>query len=287
MKIIDGKKISKAILDGVKKEVESLSFTPIFCDVLVGEDPVSKQYVNLKARMAERVGMSFYDASYETDISTEKLVAEIQELNNLKNMCGIIVQLPLPAHIDTKVVLNSISPKLDVDCLGEQSNQSFKAGQSVLIPPTAAACLELLHSTQINLKEKNIVVLGNGELVGKPMVALLRQKDFDPIVLDIQSIDKEAILKKADVIISGIGQGSFIKGEMIQENAIIIDAGTSESSSGIVGDVDFESVKDVAGYASPVPGGVGPVTVAMLFRNVLEVAKSLDDTQDEQKINEQ
>ncbi len=277
MKIIDGRKISKDILEKVKTEVEKLSFTPVFCDVLVGGDPVSKQYVDLKARMAERAGMSFYDAKFPENISTEELVHEIQELNRIKNMCGIIVQLPLPKHLDTKVILDSIDPKLDVDCLGEKTNEEFKNGIGFLIPPTASACLALLDSATVDLTLKKIVVFGNGELVGKPVTVLLKQKGFTPIVLDSKSTDIEVALKNADVIISGIGQGSFIKGEMVQENVIIIDAGTSESGAGIVGDVDFDSVKDRAGCISPVPGGVGPVTVAMLFKNVLAVAKHIQN----------
>ncbi len=278
MEIIDGKKISKEILEGIKKEVENLAFTPIFCDVLVGDDKVSKQYVDLKAHMAERASMSFYDASYEANIATEKLIEEIRELNKIENMCGLIVQLPLPEHIDTKRVVNAIDSKLDVDCLGDQANEEFRAGKNVLIPPTASACLELLHSTQVDLKGKNIVVLGSGDLVGKPVSVLLKQKGLEPTILSSKSEGKEEIIKNADIIISGIGKGSFIKGDMVKEGVIIIDAGTSESGAGIVGDVDFESVKDIAGYVSPVPGGVGPVTVAMLFKNVLEVAKQRSNT---------
>ncbi|MFA4975359.1 MAG: bifunctional 5,10-methylenetetrahydrofolate dehydrogenase/5,10-methenyltetrahydrofolate cyclohydrolase [Candidatus Paceibacterota bacterium] len=280
MNIIDGKKIKEEILDSIKKEIASLSFKPIFCDILIGEDRASVQYVEMKKKNAEAIGIDFHNANFPISISTEDLVKEIEILNKIQNMCGIIVQLPLPKNLDQRKILDAIDTKLDVDCLGTLASDRFYGGNASVCPPTAMACLKLLESLNLDnnsstmlLRTKKIVVLGNGELVGRPVSALLKLKGFNPIVITSESENKKEIMKEADVIISGIGKGKFITKDMIKKGVILIDAGTSESNGGIVGDVDFESVKDEVSFISPVPGGVGPVTIAMLFNNVLNVAK--------------
>ena len=192
-------------------------------------------------------------------------------------MCGIIIQLPLPESIDKKAVLDAIDPLLDVDCLGSVASDKFYNNcnsQTDLAYPTALACMTLLDSLNLNLKGKIIVVLGKGELVGKPVAALLNYRGLNYLAVSSETENKEYLLQQADIVISGMGKGKYITGNMIKTGAVIIDAGTSETGSGMVGDVDLESVKNVAGYVSPVPGGVGPVTVAMLLNNVLTVAKN-------------
>lgn len=285
MQIIDGRKLRGEILAKVKKEIATLSFKPVFCDVLVGDDVVSAQYVQMKARTAETVGIHFHQAVFPASISTEDLIKEIQILNKIPNMCGIIVQLPLPASIDKKAILDSIDPCLDVDCLGAVTSDKFYKSynsETDLGFPTALACLALLDSLNLNLKGKIIVVLGRGELVGKPVAALLDCRGLTYLVINSKTENKEYLLKQADVVISGMGKGKYITGNMIKFGAVLIDAGTSEEGNvspdmktNIVGDVDLESVRNVAGFVSPVPGGVGPVTVAMLLNNVLKVAKNL------------
>ena len=287
--IIDGRKISKEILDEIKKEIGSLSFQPVFCDVLVGDDPVSRQYVNMKKHTAEEIGIHFHEAFFPSNITTENLEKEIEVLNKIPNMCGIIIQLPLPENLNQDKILNAVDSRLDVDCLNAITSEKFYNGDFSLGFPAALACMYLLDSLNLNLEDKKIVVLGRGKLVGKPVSALLKFRGLNPIVITRKTParnaygiavaggeNKEEILKKADIIISGMGKGQYIKGNMIKKGAIIIDAGTSESNSGIVGDVDLESVKDVAGFVSPVPGGVGPMTIAILFRNVLKVAKIIN-----------
>jgi len=274
MQIIDGRKIRNEILEEIKQETDGLSFTPVFCDILVGEDPASVQYVNMKFKTAVSLGIKFHKAFFKEDISTEDLIKEIQVLNKMENMCGIIVQLPLPLHIDTKKVLDAIDSDLDVDSLGEVSSTKFYQGEKVLHLPTASACLYILDSLNIDLNSKNIVVLGQGELVGKPTAFLLKQRGLNVVSLNRESVGKEEIIKDADIIISGIGQASYLKGDMLKPGVTLIDAGTSESNNSISGDVDLSSVKNVASVISPVPGGVGPVTIAMLFKNVLQVAKN-------------
>lgn len=287
MQIIDGRKIRDEILAKIKSEVATLPFKPIFCDVLVGEDPASIQYVQIKERAAEAVGISFYKANFSKSITTDNLIGEINVLNNIKNMCGIIVQLPLPEHIDKHKVLDSIDSRLDADCLGKVTSEEFYNNfdsKNILGFPAALSCMTILDSINLDLRNKKIIVLGQGMLVGKPVTALLHFRNLSPEIITNETPNKEEIIKQADVIISGMGKGKYITGNMIKEGAILIDAGTSESlgrsptgepEGGIVGDVDLESVKDIASYVSPVPGGVGPVTVAMLLNNVLTVAKNL------------
>jgi hypothetical protein len=174
--------------------------------------------------------------------------------------------------------LDSIDPKLDVDCLGEERSEKFYAsygGENDLGFPTAVSCMALLDSVNLDLAGKNIVVLGQGALVGKPVTALLKFRGLNPIIITRKTENQELLLKEADVIISGIGNGKYLTGDKVKKGVVLIDAGTSESKGGIVGDVDLESVKDVASYVSPVPGGVGPVTVAVLLKNVLIVAKNI------------
>ena len=192
-------------------------------------------------------------------------------------MCGIIVQLPLPKILDSRKILDAIDPNLDVDCLGAVASNKFYRGLSNggISFPTALACMALLDSLNLDLKVKSIVVLGQGDLVGKPVTALLHFRGLHPTVITRKTEDKEKLIKQADVIISGIGHGKYITGDMVKSGVVIIDAGTSESNGGISGDVDLESVRSVASYVSPVPGGVGPVTVAMLLQNVLTVAQKL------------
>lgn len=282
MQIIDGKKLRNEILENIKAEVAKLPFQPIFCDVLVGDDPASAQYMRMKYKTAESVGMGVYNAVFAKDISTDNLIKEIEKINLIENMCGIIVQLPLLEHLDKRKILDSIDPMKDVDCLGAKASEKFYAGDESLGYPTALSCMALLDSTGHDLKGKKIVVLGHGELVGRPTEALLKFRNLNPVVVTRNTENKEEIIKNADIIISGIGNGKFITGDKIKNGVMLIDAGTSESlersstgelNAGIVGDVDLESVKDVASFVSPVPGGVGPVTVAMLLNNVLKVAK--------------
>lgn len=273
MTIIDGKKIREKILTDVKERVAKLPFAPVFCDVLVGENEVSAQYVRMKAKTAESVGISFHHASFPETITTEELVEEIKKLNKIENMCGLIVQLPLPLSIDKETVCNAIDANIDVDFLGKDASEKFYNNQMNIGYPTAMACVYMLDSLKMDLSKKKIIMLGQGELVGRPVLHILKTRGLDVTPVTRKTENKDELIASADVIISGIGKGKNIKGDMIKEGAVLIDAGTSESTSGIVGDVDLESVKEKASFVSPVPGGVGPVTVAMLLQNVLIVAE--------------
>jgi methylenetetrahydrofolate dehydrogenase (NADP+)/methenyltetrahydrofolate cyclohydrolase len=272
--IIDGKKLRDEILIKLKKEVANLTFQPVFCDVLVGEDPVSKQYVEMKASFAETIGIHFHHASFPTTITTEDLIKEIKILNKIPNMCGLIVQLPLPASLDQSKVLNSIDPEIDVDCLGEIASEKFFNNQTDIGRPTAVSCMKLLDSVNLDLKNKKILILGQGELVGRPVTALMKFRGLNPDIAVKETTNQAELMKQADVIISGTGHGKLITGDKIKKGVVIIDAGTSKVNGKIIGDVDRESVQGIASFISPVPGGVGPMTVAILLSNVLQVAKS-------------
>jgi methylenetetrahydrofolate dehydrogenase (NADP+) / methenyltetrahydrofolate cyclohydrolase len=273
--IIDGKKIRDGILENIKKDVALLPYVPIFCDVMVGNDPVSAQYVKMKAKTAESVGIKFKSAEFPESITTQELIEQIENLNHVPFMCGIIVQLPLPKHINREEVLNAIKPELDVDCLGKKASEMFYENSNPIGFPTALACMKVIDSIDVDLKGKNIVVLGRGMLVGRPVTHLLSSRGHNVTTIHTQTENPDELIKNADVIISAIGKGKFIKGEMIKEGAIVIDAGTSEEDGGVVSDIDLESVRHIASYVTPAPGGIGPVTVGILLSNVLEVAKKI------------
>lgn len=272
--IIDGRKIKDEMLEKVKKEVLSLPFVPIFCDILVGNGLSSVQYVRMKAKIAESVGIKFRTADFPEGTSTEELMEEIENLNRVPHMCGIIIQLPLPNHIDKRKVLDAINPSLDVDCLGTVNSENFYNNTNKMSYPTALACIKILDSLNIDLSKKKILVLGQGSLVGLPVTYLLKLKGFNVTIANTRTDNPEILIKNSDVIISAIGKAKYIKGSMIKEGAILIDAGTSEDNGAVVGDVDLESVMNITSFVSPTPGGVGPVTVAMLLANVLQVAKN-------------
>jgi len=272
--ILSGRTISDKILKNLKKEVSLLPFQPIFCDVLVGINPISKQYVQMKEKRAESIGIQVYNAEFPDSITTELLINEINSIAIKKNMCGLIIQLPLPEHIDSQKVLDAVPPEIDVDVVGSINSELFYQDTPRYIFPTAGAVMELLEYTQVSLLGKNIVVAGHGFLVGKPVTHLLKQKGFSVTTVTRSTENSKDIFRSADIIISATGQKNLITGDVVKEGVIIIDAGTSELGGAMVGDVDRESVEKKATWLSPVPGGVGPVTVAKLLENVVESSKN-------------
>lgn len=272
---IDGRKIAAETLGACALRVQKLGFAPVFIDVLVGTDPVQLSYVNIKGKMAKRIGIDFRLEQLPEHITTEALIESITALAATPNVCGLIVQLPLPSNIDTVAVLRAIPRSIDVDCISPDQSRGFYQGDQTLVPPTASAILTLLDSLQQDLHEKKIVVVGQGPLVGKPVTFLLHRRGYDVFGADRSTPDLQKLLQTADVIIAGTGRAGLITGESIKPGAIVIDAGTAETDGGIVGDVDTASVEPVASFVSPVPGGVGPVTVSELLANVVTVAESV------------
>ncbi len=275
MQLINGRALRDSILETLKQRVSVLPFQPVFCDVLVGNDPASAQYVRMKAKTAESIGLRVHHAEFPADITTEALIEEVKKINQIPHMAGLIVQLPLPPHIDRTKVLDAIDPRIDVDCLTLGNSERFYRGEIVPVFPTARAVLAALDSLNLSLTDKRIVVIGQGMLVGKPVTYLLRARGCEPQTIVRDTVDPLSITRAADILISATGAAKNITADKVKSGVIIVDAGTSESNGGIVGDVDLESVSEKASYVSPTPGGVGPVTVSMLLDNVVTVAEGM------------
>jgi 5,10-methylene-tetrahydrofolate dehydrogenase/methenyl tetrahydrofolate cyclohydrolase len=269
MKIIDGRKIRDEILAGLKPRIDALTFAPIFCDVVVGDDPASLQYVRMKEEVAKNLGIQIEQGIFPKDISTEDLITEVKRIADIPYMAGLIIQLPLPSHIDRDAVLSAVPLAIDVDVTGKEASDLFYANTPRFIFPTALAVLAALDSLSIETAQKKVVMVGQGMLVGKPVTHLLRMRGMDVATVTKNTENSEQIYKTADIVISAVGIPNLIKGEHLKQGVIVVDAGTSELEGGIVGDVDRASVEDVAFAISPVPGGVGPVTVAMLMQNIV------------------
>jgi len=222
--IIDGRKIADKILSEIKTEILTLPFRPIFCDILVGDDAVSRSYVNIKGKKAMEIGMDFLPMFFPKDASQEKLVAEIQKLNQIPELCGLVVQLPLPEQCDERAVLDAVAQDLDVDCMGRENQQIFYSKQPGLALPTAGAIFEIFKQLQI-AEDKFIAVIGKGDLVGKPVAHLLTQKGYHVATADKKTQDLKAFCLQADVVISATGIPGLITGDMIKPGSIVIDAG--------------------------------------------------------------
>jgi methylenetetrahydrofolate dehydrogenase (NADP+) / methenyltetrahydrofolate cyclohydrolase len=272
--IINGRSLAKGINSHTAQRVKKLKFQPLLVDIVVGDDPASLSYVRIKEKKAREVELAFELHQLPIEATTEEVIARVQEISARKELCGLIIQLPLPAHLDSRAILNQIPSRVDVDLLNSNSSELFYSGQSALVPPTAAAILHILDSLPENWSSKQFVVLGQGELVGKPIAYLLKQRGLKVAVADSSTEDLDGLLRSADCIISGVGKPSLISGAQVKDSVIIIDAGTSEAGGALTGDVDFNSVEPKAKYITPVPGGVGPVTVSMLLANVVQVAEA-------------
>lgn len=270
--IINGKQIADTILSQIKQEVAAMPFQPVFCDVLVGNDSVSASYVKIKGKKAVEAGMKFLPVLLPGDISQKALEAKIRELNLWLGLCGLVVQLPLPQGLAERPVLDTVLPACDVDGMGWRNQELFYSGQAAMVMPTAAAIRAIFETLQIDI-HKQVVVVGQGELVGRPTAFLLKKMGYSVKTADRSVGDIKALCLEADVLVSATGTPNLITGDMVKAGSVVIDAGTSESGGSIVGDVDAASVGPVAGFLTPVPGGVGPVTVAMLLSNVLACAK--------------
>jgi methylenetetrahydrofolate dehydrogenase (NADP+)/methenyltetrahydrofolate cyclohydrolase len=273
MELIDGIKLAGQIYQTFPARLAKLGYPPVLADIIVGEDPVALSYVRIKNRTAKKRGLDFHTEQLLASATLEQIQQAITDIQTRPHVAGLIVQLPLPAQIDQAAALAPLNPDMDVDCIGPKMNHLFYAGQAPWLPPTAGGIWEILLSLPVDFKKSKIAVVGQGELVGKPITYLLRQAGCDVITATQADSDLKEFLKNSDIVISGTGKGGLITGDLLKPGAIVIDAGTSEMNGGIVGDVNLESVSPVASWLSPVPGGVGPVTVAKLLDNVLAAAE--------------
>ncbi len=266
--MVDGKKIRDEIKEELRAKAHGLSLAIIW----VGDDPVSAKYVEKKKKFGEEIGVRVEVFKYSSEIFTSELIEEIKTV--AREHSGLIVQLPLPKQIDSIMALNSIPADKDVDLLSEYSYKAFLEGQSKILPPVAGAVKEIFERSGFkDLRGMHAVVVGRGKLVGRPVAKWLASQGASVELLGRDTGDVEPFIKKADIIIAGAGVPGLIKPEMIKEGSVVVDAATSDVSGKIVGDVDH-GVADKTKLFSPVPGGVGPITVAMLFKNLVILANS-------------
>ena len=291
MKLIDGKKISEKVLDEIKFSVQNRVKNnlkiPHLAAILVGDDGASKTYVNSKIKACEKVGFKSSFFKFDDSISEIELLNQIKKINENDDIDGFIVQLPLPKHINQEVILNKVSPAKDVDGFHPNNYGKMTLGIDTFIPATPAGIIELIERSEIQTEGKKCLVIGRSQIVGRPISILLSQnKSFGNSTVTVahsRSKDLEKLCLDSDIIISAIGIPEFIKGNMIKKGSAIIDVGitrvddlSSPKGYRIVGDVDFKSVSNTVGYITPVPGGVGPMTIAMLLKNTLKACEFSD-----------
>ncbi|MCI9233872.1 MAG: bifunctional 5,10-methylenetetrahydrofolate dehydrogenase/5,10-methenyltetrahydrofolate cyclohydrolase [Bacilli bacterium] len=268
--IIDGKEISKKVKEELSSKVKSCMIKPSLAVIQIGEDPASNAYIRGKAKAANEVGMNFRLFQYAFDTSEREIINKIVELNNDEYIDGIIVQLPLPNGMSTKRIINSIDVSKDVDGLTDKSIARFYNNRKCFVPCTPLAVMELLKEKEIELSGKHVVVVGRSNLVGKPLVQLLLKKDATVTVCHSKTESLKEITKLADILIVAVGKKHLITADMVKDNVTVIDVGITREDGKLYGDVDFEKVEKKASYITPVPGGVGPMTVTMLLKNVIE-----------------
>ena len=275
--IIDGKKIAETLRQKLKKEIieikSSFKSVPGLTVILIGEDPASKIYVKNKEKFSKEIGINSEVIKYPENIEEKEVLSKIIELNKNKKVSGILVQLPLPQHINKQKVIETILPEKDVDGFHPINVGNLSSGYDSKIPCTPLGCFILLKEVEKNLSGKHAVVIGRSNLNGKPMAQLLLKENCTVTITHSKTKDLKSQCNKADIIIAAVGKPKLVKGDWVKKNAIVIDVGINKTTDGIVGDVDFNEVSKVAKAITPVPGGVGPMTIACLLRNTVECFK--------------
>lgn len=288
-KLILGKEVSAEIYGELRKRIEDLKsrgVTPGLAVVLVGDDPASQVYVRKKGEMCEELGMKSLIVRMPAETTQEELLAKVDELNNDPSIHGFLVQLPLPGHIDEDAVINAISPAKDVDCFHPSNVGRMLIGDPDFLPATPAGVQQMIVRSGIDTSGKHVVVVGRSNIVGKPMAAMMVQKgagaDSTVTVVHSRTRNLAEITSTADILIVAIGKPRFVTADMVKEGAVVIDVGTNRvddpthpKGSRLVGDVDFDAVKEKASYITPVPGGVGPMTICMLMANAVRAAEKV------------
>jgi len=273
MKLLKGQKIAQTILENLKKEIEASGLRLRLAVVLVGENSVSRVFIRQKEKIADSLGIDFKLFHFSEDVSFSNLKKEIQEICVDPENSGVVIQLPLPPALrkNDQEILNIIPSEKDPDILSENNLGKFYSDTLRALPPVVAAISYLFDNYNINPEEKNVLLVGTGRLVGFPLAVWLLKKEATVSAINKFTKDISFFTQKADIIISGVGKPGLIKGDMIKEGAVIIDAGASSEKGKTLGDVDIKSVEEKAGCLSPVPGGVGPLTVACLFENLVKL----------------
>ncbi len=274
MTIIDGKKVSSELLKEIKQKIETEKLNPKLAVILVGDNPASHTYVNIKQKRGKEIGINVDVIKYPPSVKQEEIINKIRELNNDKDTNGIIVQLPLPEHLNEEEITNTIKPEKDVDGLTFYNlGRLFAGAKPYFLPCTPAGIMKLLDYYNIPLKGKKAVVIGRSNIVGKPVAMLLLSRHATVTICHSRTINLEEEIKQGDIIVAAVGKPEFIKGEYLKKGVVVIDVGINRIKRGdkniLVGDVEFESARSKAEYITPVPGGVGPMTVAMLMHNTI------------------
>ena len=276
--IIDGKLVSKTLREEIKGDVDAFvaknGKAPGLAVIMVGDNPASAVYVRNKHKACAEVGMTSYQIEYPTETSEDELLAKIDELNSDENVNGILVQLPLPRHINEDKVINRISPAKDVDAFHPENVGRIMIGKYDLLPCTPAGIVELLKYYNVDATGKNCVIIGRSNIVGKPMALLLLERNGTVTVCHSKTKNLSEVTKNADILVVAIGRANFVTADMVKEGAVVIDVGINRGDDGkLYGDVKFDEVEPIASKITPVPGGVGPMTITMLLKNTLTAAK--------------
>ncbi|MBR5540501.1 MAG: bifunctional methylenetetrahydrofolate dehydrogenase/methenyltetrahydrofolate cyclohydrolase FolD [Clostridia bacterium] len=275
-KKIDGKAISAAVRQDLAKEVEQLKAagtTPGLAVIIVGDDPASRVYVNNKKKGCAEIGIYSEEIALPADTTQEELLAHVEALNTREDIDGILCQLPLPSHLDDKAVIAAIAPHKDVDAFHAANVGHIMIGDYSFLPCTPAGVMELLHRSGISVEGKECVVIGRSNIVGKPMAMLLLHENATVTMCHSRTRELKEVCRRADVIVAAVGKAAFVTPDMVKPGAVVIDVGMNRNAEGkLCGDVD-PAVDEVASYLTPVPGGVGPMTIAMLLKNTVTAAR--------------
>lgn len=276
-KILNGKELSARIKENLKAEVLELkkkNINPGLAVIIVGDDPASRVYVNAKKKACAEVGIESFEYALDKDTKEEELIELIQKLNHDDKVSGILVQLPLPKHIDEEKVIFAIDAKKDVDAFHPANVGRLMTGNAVFLPCTPAGVMELIKESGIDISGKECVVVGRSNIVGKPMSMLLLSQNGTVTICHSKTKDLEKVIGRADILVAAVGRPEMIKGSSIKPGAVVIDVGVNRlEDKKLVGDVEFESAKERASAITPVPGGVGPMTIAMLMKNTIKAAQ--------------
>jgi methylenetetrahydrofolate dehydrogenase (NADP+)/methenyltetrahydrofolate cyclohydrolase len=275
--IIDGKKEAALLREEIRKEIleikKKINKSPGLSVILIGEFEPSQIYVKNKEKNSREVGISSEVIKYSKEVKQTEILEKIEELNNNTNVSGILVQLPLPPHISKEKIINAIDPSKDVDGFHPINVGNLSSGYKAIVPCTPLGCLLLIKKVEKNLTSKHAVIIGRSNLNGKPMAQLLLKENCTVSIVHSKTKDLKSECQKADILIVAVGVANLVKGDWVRKDSIIIDVGINKVADKIVGDVDFEQVKDKVKAITPVPGGVGPMTIACLLKNTLECFK--------------
>jgi methylenetetrahydrofolate dehydrogenase (NADP+)/methenyltetrahydrofolate cyclohydrolase len=264
--LVDGKKIAKNIEQKMKEYIENNNLKKRLAIFYVGDNPVIDQFVKIKQNFGKRIGVDVAVFKYEDSIGEDYLVNEISDKS--KDFDGVVVQLPLPSHIDRYKIINSVDLEKDVDVLSDKSYRDFLSDKNKMLPPVVFAIKEILSSYNILIKDKKVCVVGDGLLVGKPVYDWFKMNEADVNIVNLKTQDTESLIKNADILVSGVGSPNLIKKDMVKDGVVLLDAGSSQESGALVGDIS-KDCESVASIFSCVPGGIGPITVVGLFYNLV------------------